>query len=106
MKSSISQYLRRGFAPKIFAKFAYGFKFFRYKCIRKCYCLIQRFSVKEPAEISESYRHSQRHNKKFVPSSFPNQFLYQKSLVIYFESFLKSELVNSMLSKENLSLTY
>ena len=59
--------------------------------------------LSHPTEISES---SQRHNKKFVPSSFPNRFLYQKSLVIYFESFLKSELVNSMLSKGNLSLAY
>ena len=44
--------------------------------------------------------------KELVPSSFSNRFLYQKTLVIYFELCKENELVNSMLSKENLSLNY
>ena len=63
------------------------------------------FRPKCPLEFRES-RHSQRHTKKFFPSSFSNRFLYQKTLVIYFESCKESELVNSMVSKGNLSLTY
>ena len=63
------------------------------------------FRPKSPLKFRESHQ-SQRHTKKFVPSSFFNQFLYQKTLVIYFESCKESELVNSILSKGNLSLTY
>ena len=46
------------------------------------------------------------HQKKFVPSSFSNQFLYQTTWVIYFESCKESELVNSTICKGNLSLIY
>ena len=45
-------------------------------------------------------------SKKIVPSSFSNQFLDQKTLVIYFESCKKNELVNSMLTKGNLRRSY
>ena len=44
--------------------------------------------------------------KKVVPSSFSNQLVDQKLLVIYFDYCKKSELVNSMLAKGNLSLSY
>ena len=49
---------------------------------------------------------SSKKKKKFIPSSFSNRFLYQNMLVIYFESCKESELVNSVLSKGNLNLTY
>ena len=41
-----------------------------------------------------------------VPSSFSNRFLDQNTLVIHFEPGKKSELVNSLLVKVNLSLSY
>ena len=39
------------YLPRIFAKFADGFKLFLYKCIRTSYCLIQFFCGQRPAEI-------------------------------------------------------
>ena len=44
--------------------------------------------------------------KKVVPNSFSNRFLDQKTLVIYFESCKKTELVNFTLAKGNLGLSY
>ena len=61
------------------------------------------FRPKSLLEFRESL-HSQRHAKKFFPSSVSNRFLYRKTLVIYFESYRESELVDSMLFKGNLSL--
>ena len=64
------------------------------------------FPPKSPLEFKKNCHHSQRHTKKFVPSSFSNQCLYQKSLMIYFEFCKESELVNSTLSKGSRSLNY
>ena len=46
------------------------------------------------------------HQKKFVRSSFSNPFLYQTTWVNYFESCKESKLVNSVLSKGDLSFAY
>ena len=46
------------------------------------------------------------HQKKFLPSSFFNRFLYQTTWVNCFESCKESKLVNSVLSKGDLSFAY
>ena len=45
-------------------------------------------------------------SKKVAPSSFSNQFSDGNTLMTYFESFNKRKLVNSMIVKGNLSLSY
>ena len=85
------------------------FELFRYKCILKSYCLIQFFFAKEPLMSTEQIFKkllTSFDQEKFVPSSFSNRFLYQTTWVNCFESCKESKLVNSVLSKGDLSFTY
>ena len=70
------------------------------------YCLTQFFSAKEPAGIYGKLSSFSASYKNVRSKFFFQPIFIPKTLVIYFESCKESELVNSILSKGNLSLTY